>query len=257
MKEELPLPECAYEKIIDFIRSHVRWSKAAGVITGLSGGVDSALVTKLCVLALGKEHVFSLLLFDKNAKKGDVQDATEFAKSLGVRFENINIDKIISSFISDCGLKDIKTVGNLKARIRMAILYYYANSMNYLVVGSGNKSEILTGYFTKYGDGGVDLLPIADLYKTQVWKLAAKIGMPEKLIKKIPSAGLWKSQTDENELGIRYKTLDKLLYTLESGLKKEEVAKELKLDLRNIESICKRVECSKHKRSMPPIPKIG
>lgn len=256
MKEELPLPECAYEKIIDFIRFHVRQSKADGVITGLSGGVDSAVVTKLCVSALGKEHVFSLLLFDKDAKKADVQDATEFAKSLGIRLKNINIDKIISSFIPDCGLKDIKTMGNLKARTRMAILYYYANSMNYLVVGSGNKSEILTGYFTKYGDGGADLLPIGDLYKTQVWKLAAKIGIPEKIIKKVPSAGLWKGQTDEKELGIRYKTLDKILYALDSGLKKEDIAKELKIGLKDIESVRKRIECSKHKRSMPPIPKM-
>ncbi|MEW5760546.1 MAG: NAD(+) synthase, partial [Candidatus Thermoplasmatota archaeon] len=150
-----------------------------------------------------------------------------------------------------------KSIGNLKARIRMLLLYAYANSKNLIVVGTGNKTELLCGYFTKFGDGGADILPIGDLYKTQVREMARFLEIPEKIINKVPSAGLWKGQTDEDELGIKYEKLDKILYGIELGLDKNEISNKVELPIKEVERIMNMVELTKHKRKFPLIPKIG
>jgi NAD+ synthase len=138
----------------------------------------------------------------------------------------------------------------------MVILYYYANSLNRLVAGSGNRSELRAGYFTKFGDGGVDLLPLGCLYKTQVLKLASHLRIPKRIIEKVPSAGLWKGQTDEKELGLSYEKLDMIYAGLDLGLKKREIADAVNLSIEKVRSFIERERKTAHKLSLPEIPKI-
>jgi NAD+ synthase len=152
---------------------------------------------------------------------------------------------------------DDKAVGNIKARCRMILLYTHANLTNKVVMGASNKSELLTGYFTKFGDGGVDFSPIGDLYKTQILELAKAIEIPENIIKKQPSAGLWEGQTDESELNIKYQDLDRILLGIELKLDAKDIAEKLGIDQSEVLRILGMVEKNVHKRKMPLIPKIG
>ena len=244
--------------IKSFISFRVNEAKAKGVVIGLSGGLDSAVTTKLCVEALGKEKVFCFLLPTENTPKEDTEDALEFAKSLGVKYRIINISEIVKKIASTIHNKmKKKEMGNIHARTRMIVLYYFANKNNYLVVGSGNKTEILMGYFTKYGDGACDIMPLGDLYKTQVRELAKHLKIPEKIINKTPRAGLWKGQTDESELGIKYEILDQILYGMEKGLKNNEIVKSVGVEISEVKRIKNIVNSTKHKRKMPEIARIG
>jgi len=244
--------------IKSFISFRVNEAKAKGVVIGLSGGLDSAVTTKLCVEALGKEKVFCFLLPTENTPKEDTEDALEFAKSLGVKYRIINISGIVKKIASTIHNKmKKKEMGNIHARTRMIVLYYFANKNNYLVVGSGNKTELLMGYFTKYGDGACDIMPLGDLYKTQVRELAKHLKIPEKIINKTPRAGLWKGQTDESELGIKYEILDQILYDMEKGLKNNEIVKSVGVEISEVKRIKNIVNSTKHKRKMPEIARIG
>ncbi len=252
-------PEKSRKLIETFIRNHIRSAKASGSVIGMSGGLDSSAVTKLCANALGPENVLGLVM-PAGAEEADTVDAVELAKSLGIAYEVVNIRYALKAYQKSCKhLQSKKKIpgANLIPRIRMAILYYHANLMNYLVVGTGNKSELLSGYFTKYGDGSADILPIGDLYKTQVRKLAKHIGIPEHILKKAPSAGLWKGQTDEGEMGIRYSELDLILFaSSEKGLSEKEILSETKLSSRKIALVMEKLRRSRHKREMPPVAKI-
>jgi NAD+ synthase len=198
----------AKKQIIEFIRQN---APANGVILGISGGIDSALVLTLCVEALGKDKVFGM--FMPEAESSISNTIREYADKLGVQYEIIPIEPLIEAYTQHGDVsEDQKVSGNLKARIRMSLLYSRSNAKELVVMGTGNRSELLAGYFTKYGDGGVDFLPIGDLYKTHVRLLAAHVGVPEPIITQPPSAGLWEGQTDEEELGITYEKLDQILY---------------------------------------------
>ena len=151
---------------------------------------------------------------------------------------------------------DRLTMGNLKARIRMSLLYFHANQMNRMVIGTGNKTELFLGYFTKYGDGGVDIEPIGELYKTEVWELSRMLGVPETLITKKPSAGLWAGQTDEAELGISYLKVDEVLKKLEQKEDPETIIKTLGISVEQMNSVMSRIKKSEHKRNAPPAPSI-
>ncbi|MEM2715772.1 MAG: NAD(+) synthase, partial [Candidatus Thermoplasmatota archaeon] len=155
------------------------------------------------------------------------------------------------------GEMDEITLGNIKARLRMIFLYQFANSKNALVCGTSNKTELMIGYFTKYGDGASDILPIGDLYKTQVYQLARYVGIPEEILKKPPTAGLWKGQTDEKELGISYEKLDKILYGLERQKSFEEISKIAEVSIEEVKRIYGMVKKTEHKRKFPVIPKIS
>jgi NAD+ synthase len=248
------------KKITRFIEWKVREASARGVVVGLSGGVDSAVVASLSVKALGRRGVLGLILPEVGVTSvSDVRDARMMAKKLRIELRYANIAPIIRAFKS--GIKDFKrseriAVANLKPRARMTVLYYYANSLNRLVAGTGNRSELRAGYFTKYGDGGADILPLGCLYKTQVLKLAEHLRIPKHIIEKVPSAGLWKGQTDEEELGLPYEKLDMIYAGLDLGLKEREIAGAIGAGVEKVRSFIERERRSTHKLSPPKIPEL-
>ena len=226
------------QRIVWFIR-HV--TKGSSVVVGLSGGIDSSTVAALCVRALGKDKVVGLILPEKGLSKiQDVEDARELAVTLGIAYHIHPINDVLDGLkLSLPFLASNKSaLGNAKARIRMMMLYSYANAFNYRVAGTGNKSELHVGYFAKYGDGGVDFLPIGDLVKHEVRMLATHLEIPSCIVDKTPTAGLWQGQTDEKELGFTYEELDNAVRGRSST-----VAAQVK----------KMHGESKHKREMPPI----
>jgi len=236
------------EKIIEFIRRKLKETNVNGVVIGLSGGVDSTTALFLCVQAVGKDKVLGVMMPSKVNTNKDTEDAIEVCKKLGVKYKVIEIDPILKSFGNVLDLSDKLVTGNLMARIRMCILYYFANKEKLLVVGTGNKSEYLQGYFTLHGDIACDLLPLGNLYKKDVKKLARELEVPEKIIKKIPTAGLWKGQTDEKELGISYEDLDRILPLLEKGLDAEEIQRETGSTKEKIDKIRARMKETEFKR---------
>lgn len=245
------------EKIIEFIKRKVEDAKAKGVVIGLSGGLDSTTVLFLCTEALEKDRVFGVMMPWKINRKEDTEDMIQICEKLGVKYRVIKIDPILESFGSILDLSDKLVKGNLIARIRMCILYYFANKDNLIVAGTGNKSEYLQGYFTLHGDIACDMLPLGDLYKTGVKELARELGVPEKIIKKTPSAGLWKNQLDEGELGVKYNDLDKVLAGLvDKKLPLTRLAKETHLKISLIKKIYQRMKRTQHKRQVPSICKV-
>jgi NAD+ synthase len=244
--------------IIDFIRSKVRETGSQGVVVGLSGGIDSALVTKLCIEAIGPDKVINIFLPSGATPKEDVKDVEMLSERFGTELIIIDIDPVLRCYGKLIPSVERKVMaGNLMARTRMSILYHYARMMGLLVMGTGNKSELLMGYFTKFGDGAADFLPIGDLYKTEVWDLAKRMGVPERIIDKAPSAGLWPGQTDEGEMGISYEDLDRVLLGIELMLSDEDIAARTGLGAKLIGSVRSKHLASVHKRKMPLIPKLG
>ena len=178
------------------------------------------------------------------------------AQTLGIDYKEIAIDSILNEYLSMTQLGENNlAIGNLKARIRMSIIYFYANAKNYLVSGTGNKSEILIGYFTKYGDGACDIEPIGDLYKNEVYKLAEYLNVPLEIIEKPPRAGLWNNQTDEDEIGMSYDLIDQILYLhTEKNMKNSEIADKLTIPSDDVEMIITKIIRSKHKSEVPQYP---
>lgn len=255
-------PKKSVEIISKFIKNVIEESGSDGLVVGLSGGIDSSLVTYIAAQAVEKDNILGLIMPSETTSSKDVEDAMRVAEELGIKKEIIPIDKHLEQFQdidvypkSEDHLNLAKA--NLKARIRMMILYYHANSMNRLVLGTGNKSELLVGYFTKYGDGGVDLLPLGDLYKVDVQKIAKHLNVPENIIKKAPTAGLWYGQTDEEELGMKYQLLDKILYLMvEENLRPEQVADKLQISKEEVFRIKSMMRSAEHKLVTPPIAEI-
>jgi NAD+ synthase len=239
-----------------FIRRKVREAGARGVVVGLSGGVDSAVVATLCAMALGKKRVTALIMPESETTgKRDMEDAVRVAKILNVKYYIIDFSLVYREFkmvLPTFGEGARIPNGNLRARIRMCILYYFANSRNLLVAGTGNRSELKMGYFTRYGDGGVDFLPIGGLYKTEVKRLAEELGVPNEIIRKKPSPNLWEGQTAEGELGISYSKLDRILMRI--GKENDRaIARELGLKESTIRKVRERVKLMEFKCKMPEI----
>ena len=243
--------------IENYIAGEVAKSNKCGIVLGLSGGIDSSVVAALGKNALGKEKVHGIIMPSSSNTKSDYDDAVSLAKGLGISYEAVPIEDILESFKATGLFEGKMAYANIKPRIRMSLLYGYANSNNYLVAGTGNRSEIMIGYFTKFGDSGVDILPIGSLYKTQVFELAESLGIPEQIIKKKPSAGLWENQTDEAELGITYRNLDLILAGIELGLKDNEIHCATGVENSAIEMVVKKIMHSAHKRIAPEAPKIN
>ena len=263
----LALNEDALDRILRqlkrFIKARVQSANARGAVVALSGGVDSSVVA---ALAHDVVNTKALILPEKGVtSEQDVLDATSIAEAYKLSFTIIDINDLINCFKESA--KSILPVhtfdqlsiaeANLKPRIRMVLNYVASNAEHRLVLGTGNRTELLTGYFTKYGDGGVDALPIGNLYKTQVFQLARYLTIPERIISKAPSAGLWLGQTDEEELGISYSLLDRILYELIDKKNTVEVtAQLLGVESRQVQEISEQVKRATHKRRAPLIAQI-
>jgi NAD+ synthase len=245
-------------KIIGFIKKTVvDKSRADGVVIGLSGGVDSAVVTALCIRALGKERVLAVLMPTAFTPIADITDANNLAINLGIETRKVDIESIRQSFITtlDTNTHDPAVripLANITARIRMIVLYWFANSGNKLVAGTGDKSEISVGYFTKYGDGGADFFPIAHLYKTQVRDLSKYLGIPDHITYKPSSPQLYPGHKVTDELPVDYHVLDRILLGLfKSKLSKEEVAKRLGVEVEIVTQVETIHHSTIHKRKYP------
>ncbi len=243
--------------IVNFIQAKVAEANTNGVIVGLSGGIDSTLAAYLACEALGKDKVFGIIMPSTTTPTEDKLHGITIAQGLGIDYKEIAIDSILNEYLSMTQLEESElAIGNLKARIRMSIIYYYANANNYLVSGTGNKSEILIGYFTKYGDGACDIEPIGDLYKNDVYKLAEYLNVPQEIIEKPPRAGLWNNQTDEEEIGMSYDLIDQILYSYtEKDMKNAEIAQKLNIPIDDVDMIITKVIRSEHKSKVPESPK--
>jgi len=195
--------------VCSWIREQVVKAGAKGIVLGLSGGIDSAVVAALSRRALGPD-VLGLLL-PCHSHRQDTEDALTVAGHLGLETVTVDMTPVFDLLLTLLPSADAMVTANLKPRLRMMTLYHVAGLKKYLVAGTGNKSEISVGYFTKYGDGGADLLPLGDMLKSEVWAMAAQLGLPEAIINKPPSAGLLPGQTDEGELNISYAELDQAL----------------------------------------------
>ncbi len=243
-------------KIERFISEYVAKSTAKGLVIGLSGGLDSSVVLKLCVNAVGSDKVIGLVMPSRHTPKEDINDATELAAALKVRYQVIDIDPIIERFAQVLP-EDKRVMGNLAARVRMSILYYHAAISSYLVVGTSDKSERETGFFTKFGDGVADMLPIADLYKTQVRALARFLKLPASITEKKSSPRLWENHLAEEEIGMSYETMDPILHLLVDKKKKAQyIAGKLKVPLRDVQKVKEMVDRSAHKRNPTPYAKL-
>ena len=251
------LPPHAVATIAQFLRAHALGDGGDGVVLGLSGGIDSALVARLARDALGPEHVLGVLLPDAQFEASLRTETESYATELGVEWRTVAITPVENAYRAMLPeLSDRVSLGNVKARIRITVLYTIARERHRLVVGTGNKSEILLGYFTKYGDGGADLLPIGDLYKTDVRALAAQLDLPAAVRERAPTAGLWEGQTDEGELGISYADVDQILLGLEQLRTEEEIATLTGFPVDRVRQVAERVARFRHKRRPPPIPKV-
>jgi NAD+ synthase len=228
------------KKIVSWIRQEISLAKAKGIVMGLSGGIDSCLVACLAKEAVGKGKLLALIL-PCHSLKSDLEDARVCARHLGIKTGTIDLSAIYDQFIKILPSAGRLAQANLKPRLRMTVLYYFANKLNYLVCGTGNKSELMAGYFTKHGDGATDILPIGGLLKTEVRAQAAALGLPQRIINKPPSAGLWLGQTDEGEMGLSYTELDDILGRMEN--KKKQVISKGKVG-----KVKRLIKNSKHKR---------
>ncbi|WP_048150148.1 NAD+ synthase [Palaeococcus ferrophilus] len=241
-----------YGDVVKTLEAFVRERAGGmGAVVGISGGIDSATVAYLAAKALGKEKVLGLIM--PYYENRDVEDAKLVCESLGIEYRVINIRSIVDAFVSSLGFEpDRKSLGNIMARTRMVLLYAHANQLNRLVLGTSNRSEFLTGYFTKWGDGASDYAPLINLYKTEVWEVAKLLGVPKRIIEKKPTAGLWEGQTDEDELGISYRLLDEILWRLvDLKMPKDKIAEELGISVERVEYVEGLVKGSEHKRRLP------
>jgi NAD+ synthase len=242
-------------KIINFIEEKVEKSGLSGAVIAVSGGIDSALVLYLTVAALGPERVRAVTMPERDITPNrDITDVMRLTDACGVTCDVVEITPALDSLSRSLSLYDPGdrlSSGNIRPRMRMIVSYHYANVLNMMVIGSSNKTELITGYFTKHGDGGVDLLPLGDLYKCQVRQLARHMGVPEEIIMKPPTAGLWAGQTDEGELGASYDTIDMILWGNEKGSSFSEIAEGIGVEITLVKDILTRVEKSEHKRRLP------
>ena len=232
------------QKIANWIKKQVETADKKGIIVGMSGGIDSAVVAVLAKKALG-DNVLGLMLPCKSNPK-DEKHALKVASKFNIKTKKVDLCKIFDDFSSRYPDASALAKANLKPRLRMVTLYYFANIRNYLVAGTGNKSELSVGYFTKHGDGGVDILPLGDLLKSEVVKLAQELSIPDEIIKRPPSAGLWEGQTDEDEMGITYEELDKIVIAIEKN-RTQDINDDKLLKVK------KMMRDSEHKRAAAPI----
>ncbi|QLH02721.1 NAD(+) synthetase [Nitrosopumilus cobalaminigenes] len=236
------------ETIEGFLSSQIEKNNSDGLILGLSGGIDSAVLAYICKRKL-QDKTLALIMPDTSiTPNSETEDALKMISLTGIKYKLIDIKPIVNEYSMYLEPNE-KAKGNLRARVRTNILYYYANAKNYLVLGSSDKSEYMIGYFTKFGDGASDITPIISLYKLQVREIAKYLGVPENVIAKKSSPHLWKDHEAENELGVQYEEIDSILYCLLDKNKSiEETETETQIDRKIIEKIHQLHINSEHKR---------
>ena len=242
------------DELIAFIRNTLDRTGCKGVVIGLSGGLDSAVVTKLCVDALGADKVLNIFMPSRVTVSEDYVITKDLSKLWGTEYRIMDVQPAVDSLQSVLLSQEEAPLdrGNISARCRMIVLYNQARKRNYLVMGTSNQSELMMGYFTKFGDGACDVTPLANMYKTQVRELAKLIGVPGEFIIKPPSAGFWAGQTDEEEMKITYDDLDKVLYGFEQEASDKEISEFSGVSLEKIQEVRTTVASAAHKR-LPPI----
>ncbi len=225
---------------------YAHWnSQGRGLVIGISGGIDSAVAAAFCCRAVGPDKVLGITLPASVTRQEDITDAENLCKLLGIMHMVIDIDPILAGYHTIPGYTGTPYLsGNLMARTRMAVLYYYANKENRLVCGTSNRTEYLLGYCTKFGDNAADIQPILHLYKTEIFDIAPDLGIPDTIIRKPPSAGLWHGQSDEVEIGFTYPEIDAALKALEKNRWKATTPVQ--------EKVLQMVEKSEHKRLPTP-----
>ena len=240
--------ESITKKIEEFLKNQISQEGTNGLIFGLSGGLDSAVIGYLCNRVSTKNCLALLMPDTMISPKSETEDALRIVEDLKLSYKLIDISPIVNQFSKYLEPSE-KPLGNLRARVRANLLYYYANLKKYLVVGSSDKSEYLIGYFTKFGDGSSDLLPIISLYKTQAKKLGECLGVPESILTKKSSPHLWLNHVAEEEIGMSYEEIDSILYSLfDKKLSQEKTAQVTQIDKSSVEKIYKLYKKSQHKR---------
>jgi len=248
--------EKAFTSIVLQTRIFFKNANSSKAVLGLSGGIDSALVAKILAKAIGAENVFAISMpLNEKISKQDISHAKNWAKALKINFYLLPISEFAKPFEKLKWKQSKISKGNSFARLRMNILYNFANSQNAIVAGTGNRTELSLGYFTKYGDGGADVLPIGSIYKTKVIEMAKFLKLPKEIIEKKPTAGLWQGQTDEKEIGMKYCEMDSILKALIDEKKPVEIVKK-EFGSKNVEIILKRIENAKHKLCLAKILEI-
>ncbi len=251
-------PSKARRVITRFLAAYLDDAGADGLVVGISGGLDSAMTAALAHQALGAEAIDAIFLPGPTSTQEDRQVAQTVTDHLGLALHEVPIGPAAEALLPELGVEaGTMITANLQARLRMTVCYARAQATGRLVAGTGNKSELMVGYFTKHGDGGVDLLPIGDLYKTQLRVLAREMGLPDAVVTRPPTAGLWRGQTDEGELGMPYATLDVILAGIERQADTATTAQAAEVPVEEVERIRGMVQASWHKRNPPPVPKLG
>ena len=245
------------ELLVLFLKNEISKIGLSKGVIGLSGGIDSALAAYLAAEALGPENVLCIMMPYKTSSASSITDAEAVISNLGVRSERVEITAMVDPIIdSDPEMEKVRR-GNVMARMRMIVLYDRSAREKALVIGTGNKTEILLGYTTLFGDSACAINPIGDLYKTQVWALAEYLGIPEQIIHKPPSADLWNGQTDEDELGIQYRQADEILYfMIDERMTFDELTAK-GFDSALIDKLVRLVQRNQFKRVPPLIAKVG
>ena len=241
------------KKITEFIKLQLIKAGFTKLIVGLSGGIDSSVTAALCVKAVGKENVFGVMLPYRKSHPNSLAHAKQVAKQLGIKYEIVDISSMVDAYfdkyVADA---DILRKGNRIARERMCVLYDLSAKYKALVAGTGNKSELMVGYCTQYGDNACAFEPIGHLYKTEVLKLARILNLLDVVINKKPTADLWAAQTDEDEMGITYKELDEILYQmLDQKIEYEDLIAAFSKE--KIDKVKRMIQVSEFKRNMPPM----
>jgi NAD+ synthase len=246
------------EKVLTaFIKDELHKFNYKRGILGLSGGLDSAVCAFLAVKALNPANVIALILPYGQSYSRDVKDAQEIAQLLGIQSKTIDISPMVDTYFSKYPTQSRIQKGNKMARERMSILYDFSSREKALILGTSNKTELLLGYGTIHGDMACAINPLGDLYKTQIRQLAQHLGVPGKIQKKTPSAGLWTGQTDEKEIGLMYDEIDNILFQLvDKRIRRKEVISS-GFEKKTVEKIVRLIKNSEFKRKLPPIPKIS
>lgn len=249
------------QKVSEFIQNQVHNSGFDGIVVNISGGIDSAVTLHLAVEALGPEKVTAITIPERDVTpESDITDVMLHCKQLNLTCNTVDITEILHvmrDIMPEYDITDKITTGNIRSRLRMIVAYHFANRTRRLVLGTSNKTELLTGFFTKWGDGGVDLMPLGDLWKYNIKELANYLQIPDNIIQKPPSPGFYKGHTDEDELGMSYDNIDLILYGYNQGYTVAEISNETEIEESEVKRILKRVKANQHKRRIPLILRLS